>query len=102
MPLFVDKAGRVLCFTLRPGQSLKQHSAPSSPLYLVVLKGQGMFAGGDGKEHKLGPHALVVLDRGEAHSIRALDEDLVFVGFMHGQKTARAGKVAGSMARRPA
>ncbi|MEO8500518.1 MAG: hypothetical protein ABI565_06350, partial [Vicinamibacteria bacterium] len=41
VPLFVDKAGRILCFTLRPGQSLKEHNAPSSPLYLVILKGRG-------------------------------------------------------------
>lgn len=66
VPLFVDKAGRALCFALRPGQHLKQHAAPSSPLYLVVLKGEGMFAGGDGKERRLGPSSLAILDRGEA------------------------------------
>lgn len=98
-PLFVDKAGRVLCFALRPGQSLKEHAAPSSPLYLVVVKGEGMFAGGDGKERRLGPSSLAILDRGEAHSIRALDEDLVFLGILHGEPTARTGKVAGKMAR---
>jgi quercetin dioxygenase-like cupin family protein len=98
-PLFVDEAGRVLCFTLRPGQSLKEHASPGSPLYLVVLKGRGMFAGGDGKERSLGPGSLSILDRGEAHSIRALDEDLVFLGILHGEPTARPGKVAGKMAR---
>jgi quercetin dioxygenase-like cupin family protein len=99
-PLFVDEAGRVLCFSLRPGQSLKEHAAPSSPLYLVVLKGEGMFAGGDGKERRLGPNSLAILDRGEAHSVRALDEDLVFLGMLHGEPTARAGRVAGKMAGR--
>jgi quercetin dioxygenase-like cupin family protein len=98
-PLFVDKAGRVLCFALRPGQSLKEHAAPNSPLYLVVIKGEGMFAGGDGKERRLGPSSLAILDRGEAHSIRTLDEDLVFLGFLHGEPTARPGKVTGKMAR---
>jgi quercetin dioxygenase-like cupin family protein len=102
VPLFVDEAGRVLCFTLRPGQSLKEHDAPSSPLYFVVLKGHGIFAGGDGEEQELGPHSLVVLDRGEVHSVRALEDDLVFVAFMHGEKTARSGKVVGKMARREA
>jgi quercetin dioxygenase-like cupin family protein len=99
VPLFADKGGRVLCFALRPGQSLKEHTAPSSPLYLVVLKGAGMFAGGDGKERRLGPSSLAILDRGEPHSIRALDEDLVFLGVLHGEPTARTGKVAGKMAR---
>jgi len=43
----------------------------------------------------------VVLDQGEVHSVRALDQDLVFVGFMHGEKTARENKVAGTMAHSP-
>jgi hypothetical protein len=58
-----------------------------------------MFAGGDGKERRLGPSSLAILVRGEAHSIRALDEDLVFLGFLHGEPTARPGKVTGKMAR---
>ncbi len=43
-----------------------------------------MFAGGDGREHELGPNALVVLNPGENHVIRALDDDLVFVAILHG------------------
>lgn len=45
--LFVDKDGRALLFTLKPGQSFKEHNTPDSPSYIVVLKGQGMFAGAD-------------------------------------------------------
>lgn len=101
VPLFVDHDGRILRFTLRPGQSLKEHTAPNSPVYLVILKGRGVFAGGDGKEHELGPNSLVVLDQGEKHSVRALDQDLVFVGFMHGEKSARADRVIGTMAHSP-
>ncbi len=56
VPLFVDHDGRILRFTLRPGQGLKEHSSPSSPVYLVVLKGRGVFVGGDGKEHERGPN----------------------------------------------
>ena len=83
-PLFVSHDGRILRFALRPGQIVREHQAPHSPVYVVVLKGQGMFAGPDGKEQLFGPNALIIFDAGENHSIRALEEDLVFVTFMHG------------------
>jgi quercetin dioxygenase-like cupin family protein len=83
-PLHVDKLGRVLLYALRPGQAVREHNAPHSPVTFVVLKGRGMFAGGDGREHELGPDALVVLNPGENHAVRALDEDLVFVALLHG------------------
>ncbi|HET7091067.1 MAG TPA: cupin domain-containing protein [Anaerolineae bacterium] len=98
-PLHVDKNGRVLRFMLKPGQSITEHSAPSSPFYVVVLRGQGMFAGGDGQEQKLGPNTLLIFDPGENHVIRALDEELVFVGFLQGVPGMRPGKVGGKMAR---
>ena len=60
-PLFVDKNGRVLRFTLKPGQSIKEHKAPNSPFYVVVLKGQGMFSGGDGQEKSFGSNSLLPL-----------------------------------------
>lgn len=83
-PLFVAHDGRILRFALRPGQSVREHNAPHSPVYVVVLKGQGMFAGADDKEQQLGPNALIIFDAGENHSIRALGEELVFVTFLHG------------------
>lgn len=83
-PLFVDKTGRILRFTLQPGQSIRGHNHPDSPFYIVVLKGQGIFASGDGTEQQSGPNSLLVFDVGENHVIRALDEELVFVGFLHG------------------
>lgn len=83
-PLFVDPQGRILRFTLKPGQSIREHNAPHSPFYGVVLKGEGMFAGGDGKEQRLGPNSLVIFAQGENHQIRALDEELVFIGFLQG------------------
>jgi len=91
-PLHVDRNGRVLRFMLKPGQSITEHSAPSSPFYVVMLKGQGMFAGGDGKEQQLGPNSLLVFDLGENHVIRALDEELVFVGFLQGVPGTRPGR----------
>ncbi|GIK36843.1 MAG: hypothetical protein BroJett011_06760 [Chloroflexota bacterium] len=83
-PLHVDKEGRVLRFTLKPGQQVIEHNAPDSPVYLVVLKGRGLFAGGDGQEQAFGPNALLIFDPGENHSIRAVAEELVFIAVLHG------------------
>lgn len=83
-PLHVDKMGRVLLFGLRPGQTVAEHSAPSSPVYIVVLSGKGAFTGGDGSEHVLGPGAMLVINPDEPHAIRALDEALTFVAILHG------------------
>ena len=88
-PLYVAADGRILRFTLRPGQSVKEHQAPHSPVYIVVLKGYGMFAGADGKEQRFGPNALLVFDAGEIHSARALDEEFIFVTFLHEAPDAR-------------
>ncbi len=83
-PLHVDKNGRVILFTLKPGQAINEHNAPSSPFYVVVLSGKGLFTGGDGTEQTIGPDTLLIFDPGENHSVRALEEELVFVGFLHG------------------
>jgi quercetin dioxygenase-like cupin family protein len=88
-PLFVAQDGRILRFALRPGQMVGEHQAPHSPVYIVVLKGHGMFAGADGKEQQFGPNALIIFGAGENHSIRAMDEDLVFVTFLHGAPGAQ-------------
>lgn len=86
-PLHVDQDGRVILFTLKPDQSIREHNAPSTPFYIVVLSGRGVFSGRDGKEKTVGPNTLLTFDRGENHSIRAIDE-LVFVGFLHGVPSA--------------
>jgi quercetin dioxygenase-like cupin family protein len=96
-PLLVSDTGRVLRFTLKPGQTIREHSAPASPFYVVVLQGEGMFAGGDKKEQKYGPNSLVVFDPGEPHSVRALAGELVFVGFLQGVPGTSPGKVAGEI-----
>ena len=99
-PLYVDKHGRAIRFALKPGQSIKEHNAPNSSFYAVVLKGHGMFAGGDGKEQVLGPNALLIFDPKENHAIRALDEELVFVGFLHGAPSNISEKVGGKLGRK--
>lgn len=83
-PLHVTKTGRILRFTLKPGQEVVKHSAPDSPVYLVVLQGNGYFAGGDGQEKQFGPNSLLIFEPGEAHAIRAGDEEVVFTAFLHG------------------
>lgn len=82
-PLLVDESGRVLRFTLKPHQQVAEHCAPHSPVHIVVLRGKGMFSGAAGREVLLEPDALAVFGAGEVHAIRALDEELVFVAFLH-------------------
>ncbi len=83
-PLHVDANGRALLFALRPGQAVREHNAPHSPVNIVVLKGQGVFTGGDKKESLLGPNSLLIIAPGENHTIRAIGEDLVFLIILHG------------------
>ena len=73
----------MLRFTLKPNQHIQEHCAPHSSVHIVVLEGKGMFAGEDGHEVLLEPNALAVFDAGEMHTVRALDEELVFVAFLH-------------------
>ncbi len=98
-PLFVDVHGRILRFMLKAGQRITAHNVPHSPFYIVVLQGRGIFQGGDGKEQQFGPNTLLIFDPAESHSVRALDEDLVFIGFLHGIPTTRPGKVGGELGR---
>lgn len=88
-PLFVDKTGRILRFTLKPGQSVREHMAPHSPVYIVILKGIGIFSGGDNLEQRFGPGTLLVFNAGEMHAIRTDGEELVFVAFLHGAAEAQ-------------
>lgn len=97
-PLYVSEDGRVIRFMLKPWQSIEEHNAPSSPFYAVVLKGRGVFAGDDGVEREFGQNDILIFDKGETHAVRALDEDLVFVGFLHGVEGMRPGKIGGLLA----
>jgi quercetin dioxygenase-like cupin family protein len=89
-PLFVSEEARVLRFALRPGQIVREHNAPHSPVFVMVLQGQGMFAGGDGAEQAFGPNELLIFQAGEDHSIRALNEDLIFAVFLREAPDARS------------
>jgi quercetin dioxygenase-like cupin family protein len=83
-PLLVSPQSRILRFMLKPGQRIAEHAAPHSPFHVVILQGTGMFSGSDGVEHSFGPNTLLTFDVGETHSVRALDEPLVFLGFLQG------------------
>ncbi len=98
-PLYVEKEGRVLRFTLKPGESVREHQGHDSPFYVVVLKGTGIFAGGDGEERKFGPDSLVIFGAHESHHVRAEGEELVFVGFLHGAEGNVSGTVGGKLGR---
>ena len=98
-PLLVAPEGRILRFALRPGQVVREHNAPHSPVYIVVLKGHGLFAAADGKEQRFGPHALLMFDAGENHSVRAEGEELVFVTFLH--EAPGVGQFPSRMAKEP-
>ncbi|MEX0999538.1 MAG: cupin domain-containing protein [Thermodesulfobacteriota bacterium] len=83
-PIHVDKNGRLLQFALKPGQELKEHSSPSSPVYLLVLKGEGVFKDESGSEATAGPGSILIYDVNEKHSVKAGDQELVFVAILHG------------------
>lgn len=83
-PLHVDAEKRVLRFALQPGQEVKEHLAPHSPVHVIILQGSGIFTGEDGSENEYGQGVLLLFDSGEKHRIRALDEPLVFLAILHG------------------
>ncbi len=101
-PLYVDKHGRILRFTFKPGQTIAEHNVPSSPFYVVILKGEGIFTDGEGQEHAVRPNDLLVFDVAENHSVRAGDNEFVFLGILHNAPNVRPEHVSGTMVDREA
>lgn len=97
-PLLVDNHVRILRFMLRPGQTIAEHNAPSSPFYAVIVKGSGTFTDGEGKSHSVKPNDLLVFDIAEQHSVQAGDEDFVFLGILQNAPHVRPDHVGGRMA----
>lgn len=81
-PLLVDESGRVMRFTLKPGQKLKPHRGPQIALLMIVLKGRGLFRGEDNTPVECGPGTMLVFDVAELHGVEALDEELVFLAIL--------------------
>ncbi|MBZ0300838.1 MAG: cupin domain-containing protein [Anaerolineae bacterium] len=98
-PLLVDQSSRIIRWMLKPGQQIAEHKVPHSPFYVVVLKGQGMFSGRDGREKAYGAGSLLILEPGEPHSVRALDEELIFVSFMQAVESMRPDRTGGEIGR---
>lgn len=80
--LHSNEEGRALRFALLPGQEIKAHEAPHSPVHLIIIQGRGLFTGADGVERECGEGMMVVFDAGETHSVRALDDKLVFIAIL--------------------
>jgi len=96
-PLLVDQHSRILRWMLKPGQKVGEHQVPDFPFYVVILKGRGVFAGGDGQEQEFAPGSLVIFDPGELHTVRALDEELVFISFLQAVDSMRADRTGGEI-----
>ncbi|GMQ78766.1 MAG: hypothetical protein BMS9Abin02_1301 [Anaerolineae bacterium] len=85
--LHSNKDARALRFAFLPGQSIKAHDAPHSPVHLMILQGKGVFTSQDGVERECGPGMMIIFDAGETHTVRALEEDLVYVSIYNGVPT---------------
>ena len=80
-PLLVHERGRVIRFSLRAGQHIREHRAPHSSVHIVVVRGTGFFAGEDGAKERAGAGDVVVFGAGELHRVRA-ETDLVFAAIL--------------------
>ena len=80
--LFNNETSKVIRFSFKPGQELKEHRAPRYKLNIIVLQGKGVFAGEDGQELLVNPMTLLRFEVNELHKVRALEEELVFVAFL--------------------
>ncbi|MBL8164039.1 MAG: hypothetical protein JNJ61_18770 [Anaerolineae bacterium] len=98
-PLLVDQHSRILRWMLKPGQQIGEHQVPDFPFYVVVIKGRGMFAGADGHEREFGPESLLIFEPGETHTVRALDEALVFISFLQSVDSMRPDRTGGEIGR---
>lgn len=67
--------------SLLPGQSIKEHSSPSSPVYIIILVGKGLFSDEQGNLKEFGINTCIKYDQNEKHSIQARDGKLVFIAF---------------------
>lgn len=99
-PLLVDQHSRILRWMLKPGQEIKEHRVPHSPFYVLILKGRGIFTDQDKQEQEFGPNSLLIYVQDEPHTVRALDEELVFVGFLHGVESMRPDGIGGEIGRK--
>lgn len=82
--ILIDKDSRLIRFCLLPGQIIKEHSSPSSPVYIIILEGKGLFSNEEGILEKFGENTCIKYDQNEKHSIQAIDEKLIFIALLRG------------------
>ena len=80
--LYADAASRALRFTLKKGQKI-DNFCPHSPLQVIVLKGSGVFESMKGYQ-TVGNSTLIYFAEDEEFSVRAENEELIFIAIMRG------------------
>lgn len=80
--LYADANHRALRFSLKKGQKIENFH-PHSPVQVFVLQGTGVFEGKNGYQTAT-YNTLILFETDEEFSVRAENEDLVFVAVMDG------------------
>ena len=80
--LFNNETSKVIRFCLKPGQEIKEHQAHRYKLNIIILRGKGIFAGGDGQERCFYPFTLLQFEVNELHKVSAIEQELVFIAFL--------------------
>lgn len=78
-----DDVGKIVRYTLKPGQELDETHAPFLPRHFIVLKGEGVFKNEAGTEQQCGPGSVIVFNPKEDNTIIASGDDLVVLGFLY-------------------
>lgn len=78
-----DHMGKIVRYTLKKDQELDEGHAPFLPRHFVVLKGEGIFTNEAGDEKRCGPGSVILFNPKEDNTIRAVDGELVVIGFLY-------------------
>ena len=81
--LYSDDIGKIVRYTLKPGQELDETHDLYLPRHFVVLRGEGVFKNEAGSEQQCGPGTVIVFDPKEDNTIQASSEELVVLGFLY-------------------
>lgn len=91
--LSADENLRVFRFSLLPGQEIKEHKSPTSPVCINIIKGKGEFWGENGTKKQLEKGSLIIFNKNEIHGISALNEELVFIALLEGSPQHETKKI---------
>lgn len=77
--------------TLKPGTSIGLHRHVNNDDTYIIVSGNGVFTGSDGKDIPVGPRSVTIAGPGESHALRNDSaEDLIFIDLIaqnHALKT---------------